>query len=376
MDAQSLAAHRQQFPALANKIYLNYGGQGPLPQVAATAITTAYQFEQTHGPFSTKVSHWIQDHIQDLRSALAATVQTTPDRIMLNESTTTGMNIPLWGLDWQAGDQILVSDAEHPGVLEIIGILSQRFGVELIECPLMLSQDPVAVLQRYLTPRTRMAVICHVFWNTGEVMPLADLVACCHDRGVLVHVDAAQSAGVLPLNLPETGVDFYAFTGHKWCCGPAGLGALYLSAAAQAQIQPTYVGWRSGKAAGTAGEYEIASIAWPLLAGLRAALACHDQVGSIQERYHHQVQLAQRLWHQLAEVPGLDRITPTPPQTGLVAFTLEGKDPIRVERELEQRQIVIRSLPHPVCLRVSVHYLTTEMELDQLVDALNDLMKS
>jgi len=372
----TLESFRSEFPALANKVYLNFGGQGPLARPTSQAIAEAYAYEQQEGPFCKAVSSWITEQITQLRQTLASYLGTTPERIALTESTTSGMNIPFWGLDWHPEDQILYTDAEHPGIRAIAQVIAQRFGVKLIQVPLMRSPDPVATLQEFITPQSRLLVISHVLWNTGRELPLRDLAHCCHQRGLLLHVDAAQSAGVLPLDLPGSGVDFYAFTGHKWLCGPAGVGALYISESAQAQMQPTYVGWRSLKAKGQAAEYEVATVPWPLFIGWKTAIEFHDQQGPVQERYQRQLQKSHSLWQRLGQIPGVTCLNPAPPDSGLVGFTIEGREPAQVEAELAEQKILIRSMNEPVCLRASVHYLTTEPELDRVVEAIQTIALS
>ena len=368
-----LDTFRAQFPALTNKIYLNFGGQGPLSQATSQAIMAAYAYEQQEGPFCKAVNHWITEQITQLRQVLATYLSTTPDRIALTESTTSGMNIPLWGLDWHPGDQILYTDAEHPGVRAITQAIAQRFGVELVQVPLMYSQDPVAVLKEFITPQSRLLVISHVLWNTGRVLPLQDLASCCHAQGLLLHVDAAQSAGVLPLDLPGSGVDFYAFTGHKWLCGPAGVGALYISESAQEQLQPTYVGWRSLRSKGQAAEYEVATVAWPLFIGWKTAIEIHNQQGRVEERYARQLEKSCSLWSHLQQIPGVTCLNPDPPGSGLVGFTIAGQEPATLETTLAEQKIFIRSMNEPVCLRASVHYFTTEAELEQVVEVIQTL---
>jgi L-cysteine/cystine lyase len=154
---------------------------------------------------------------------------------------------------------------------------------------------------------------------------------------VLVMVDAAQSVGVLPLDLPTLGVDFYAFTGHKWWCGPAGLGGLYTRPEAMAQIAPTFIGWRgitTDAAANPTGwkpngqRFEVATSNYALLAGLRTAIAHQAEWGTPSDRYHRLVTLAQRLWTQLQSVPQVRTVRQTPPDSGLVSFwILDHGDP-------------------------------------------------
>ncbi|MGK7906014.1 MAG: aminotransferase class V-fold PLP-dependent enzyme [Synechococcus sp.] len=365
----SLATHRSQFPALAGKTYLNFGGQGPLAQPAREAIFNAYDICSKLGPFSKAAFNWLMSEQDSLRLAMAKYLGTTPDCIALTESTIAGMNIPLWGLDWQAGDRLLLSDAEHYGVWEIARELRHRFGIELDTCPLSQGDNCVQTLADYLRPNTRMVCISHVLWNSGTILPLKDLAALCQDRGLLLHVDAAQSAGVLPLNLRELGVDFYAFTGHKWLCGPAGVGALYLSKRGQAAIRPTFTGWCKTYGKG-ADAFEVSTAAYPLRMGFKAALEMHDQFGKLEDRYQRQIRLAQLLWQQLQTIAGVEVCNLHLPQTGLVPFTVVDRDPVELELCLEQQGIYVRSMQDPESLRASIHYFTTEEEIGHLLEAI------
>ena len=112
--------YRQQFPALANKAYFNYGGQGPMPQAALDAILAAYERIQTQGPFGLKTSELVGRESNLTRQAIASELGVTAATIALTENVTAGCNIALWGLNWQPGDRILISDCEHPGVIASI----------------------------------------------------------------------------------------------------------------------------------------------------------------------------------------------------------------------------------------------------------------
>ena len=368
--ASLLVAHRQQFPALAGKSYLNYGGQGPLAQPARDAIASAFDTCDRLGPFSQSAFSWLFSEQDALLQALATLLNTTSDRIALTESTIAGMNIPLWGLDWRAGDRLLLSDAEHYGVWEIARELQARFGIELDTCPLSDSRDCVQTLADCLQPATRMVCISHVLWNSGTVLPLKALTSFCHDLDILVHVDAAQSVGVLPLNLPDLGVDYYAFTGHKWLCGPAGTGALYVSERGQAAIHPTYTGWCKTYAKGGAECFEVSTAAYPLRLGLKAAIELHERCGTAQERYCKQIVTSQRLWTELQAIAGVEVCNPQLPQTGLVPFTVANREPQELELLLEECRIYVRSMTDPPSLRASIHYFSSDEDIDRLLEAI------
>ncbi len=382
-NLSELSSYRQNFPALDNKSYFNYGGQGPMPEISLQAIYKSYQKVQNLGPFCGKVGKWALNEAVLIRGAIAAELGVSPDTITLTEDVTVGCNIPLWGLDWQAGDHILLSDCEHPGVIATIEEIQRRFNIEVSTCPIMATLNegnPVEVISQNLRPNTKLLVISHILWNTGQVLPLAEIVKACHHlfpSPIKVLADAAQSVGVLPLKLAETEVDFYAFTGHKWWCGPEGLGGLYVSAKVRESLSPTFIGWRSilkdktGKPIGWQPDgrrYEIATSAYPLYSGLREAIALHNQWGTATERYERIKELSAYLWGNLSKIPEIKCLRTAPPEAGLVSFELtNGKSHQELVEYLENKEIMVRTILDPDCVRACVHYFSGEAEIDKLV---------
>jgi L-cysteine/cystine lyase len=384
----TIEEQRQQFLGLANKTYFNFGGQGAMPQSSLDAIVNTHQYIQEVGPFSAQINSWLQEKTASLKIAIAEELKTTSDRLTLTDNVTTGCNIVLWGLEWQPGDSILMSDCEHPGVIAAVGEIARRFAVNVQICPILdtLNQENSAeVIQQHLTPNTRLVIISHLLWNTGQVLPLKEIVTLCHNytqskQPIKILVDAAQSVGCLELNLPELGVDYYAFTGHKWLCGPAGVGGLYISETAFADLQPTFIGWRSidfdpqGKPQNwkTNGQkFEIATSAYPEYLGLQAAIATHQQWGTSSQRFQRIRQLSQYLWFALTQINGVTCLKQSPPEAGLVSFQLPERNHFKVVNNLEKQGFFLRTIADPNCIRACVHYMSLTQEIDSLVAAIS-----
>jgi L-cysteine/cystine lyase len=379
-----------KFPALSNKSYFNYGGQGPMPQVTLDAIFAAYQQIQSQGPFGIKTSKLVIQESNLTRQAIASELGTSARSIALTENVTAGCNIALWGINWQPGDRILVSDCEHPGVIASIKEICRRFQVSIDFFPLLATLndgDPVGVITQRLQPQTRLVVLSHVLWNTGQVLPLAEITAAIHqysqanDR-IYVLVDAAQSVGLLPLNLDELGIDFYAFTGHKWWCGPEGVGGLYIRPDLIEDLNPTFIGWRGLDYSqpelpliNDARRYEVATSAYPLYAGLRASIELHQALGSSIDRATKIISLATYLWEQLQQVPGIKCLNQTAPQSGLVSFQVESDKHGTLVQLLEDNHFYLRTIVDPDCIRACTHYFTTIAEIDELIKCLSKLIK-
>ena len=199
---------RELCPALANKTYFNYGGQGPLPTPSLDAITSSWKRIQELGPFTTDIWPYISAEVNSTRGRLARLCNVPAHRIALSENVTTGCVLPLWGLPLDDGDHILISDCEHPGVVAACHELARRRQLQVHTLPVKqcrLGRDDqahtdhevLAALDEQLTNKTRIVVLSHLLWNTGQQMPIAAVAAQLqqHPARPFLLVDAAQSVG-------------------------------------------------------------------------------------------------------------------------------------------------------------------------------------
>lgn len=383
-NTSQLHQHRALFPALVNKTYFNYGGQGPMPQAAIDAVVSGHLEMQQLGPFGNAVYPWMNEQIATTRDCIASSLHVASETITLTENVTVGCNIAMWGINWQSGDHLLLTDCEHHAVIAIAQAIRRRFQVEVTTCPILTANNPVEVIKQHLRANTRLLAISHILWNTGQVLAVDKISQICSANQTLLLVDAAQSFGSMPLNLNQLGVDFYAFTGHKWMCGAAGLGGLYVRPKIRENLLPTFVGWRS-VITDTQGRlqdwhpdgrsYEVATSDFPLMAGLRAAMTTHSKWGSIEERYEQILKKSKYLWQKLQSIPEVRCLLTSPPESGLVSFQLTNTSQTsqKLVNYLEaQHNILTRTIANPDCVRACVHYFTLESEIDELVAAIQE----
>ncbi len=370
---------------LENRLYFNHGGQGLLPESTIEAISAAYRAVQRRGPFSMEAEQWITGQITQTRSLLADSLGCSPDALSFTESTSHSMNIPLWGLDWQAGDGLMISDCEHPGAFLPAHAVAQRYNLEIQKFDLLGAQDPVTAIEQALKPNTKLILLSHVLWNTGQVLPIKEITAVCRKQGALVLWDGAQSSGVIPAAFEECGVDFYGSTCHKWWMGPAGIGYLYIRPEILEQIRPTYVGWRSASAYvepfpwyKNGQRFEVATLPSELFFGLAQSLKLHQSFGTREERYARILELAKQLWLGLQDIPGLEPIHSEAPEAGLVCWHAPAlttpKELIRIVQQLEAQKVYVRMIPQPLCFRASVHYFNEPWEIEKLLAVLRTVV--
>ena len=187
-----------------------------------------------------------------------------------------------------------------------------------------------------------------------------------HPQQPFLLVDAAQSFGQIPVEDAAAAADIYAFTGHKWACGPEGLGGVALSERVVAEASPTVIGWRSLRDESKldlnstdlfhhdSRRFEVATSCVPLMAGLRCSLQLLENAGSAQQRWNHIRALSGKFWQALQ---GLDHVTPlleVPPASGLVSFQIIGDvAPTEHVKQLGSARSRIQSPCAPSCFTCS-----------------------
>ena len=392
---------RQLMPALENKTYFNYGGQGPLPSPSLEAIKSSWETIQELGPFTNKVWPYVMKEVELTKKSLAHICGVTKDRIALTENVTSGCVLPLWGLPFKKSDRILISDCEHPGVvaacrelarrkhlkIDILHVQQLRDGAEKeIKTKNLLLEE----LETSLEPDTKLVVLSHILWNTGQIMPIEDVSKRLleHPKKPFLLVDAAQSFGQLSIVGAANNADIYAFTGHKWACGPEGLGGVAVSKRVLEESNPTLIGWRALKKEGSiyhdnpnpfhqdARRYEIATSCVPLLAGLRSSLDLLEEEAPIKDRLNKIKKLSLKLWVELNEIKNIQTIIQGAPPSGLVSFSLLGQTTENaLVKSLGEKGLWIRVLEDPNWLRACIHVTTKESEILSLGKAIKKFIQ-
>ena len=369
---------RHDLPAVRAAAYLNAGTFGPLPTPVRDAVRDYLDEAADRGRIGQAGYDRWMELTAAARAAFARALDTDVEEIALTHSATDGINLVLSGLTWEAGDEVVTTDQEHPGLTAPLAALARRYGVVVREAAVGDGSDAVAAVEAALTDRTRVVAVSHVLWTTGAVLPVAELTRVAHDAGALLLVDGAQSSGAVPLNVEELGTDFYAVPGQKWLCGPSGTGALHVRAERVEMLEPAWPWYGTeerepGQAprlwAG-ARRFDAGTVSLGAMAGLTAAVAWRDAVGW-SEGHARAATLTRSLRLALTELPGVEPLA-AEGRAPLVAFRVEGHDATAVSAELEARGVLVRPLPSGT-LRAAVGFWNDERDLDRLVEGLRGL---
>ena len=379
---------RAEIPATASLTYLNTGWQGPSPRSVITAVQEAF-FMEAEAPTAPPTYERRLAVSRRARHALADLIGATPEEVSLQQNTTEGINIVVSGLGLKPADEVITCSLEHPSVVVPFYYSRERFGVTAKFVCLTVGDSDAQILARFdsaLTPATKLIVLSHVTYASGQLLPMTEICRLAHDSGAYVLLDAAQSVGQMPVDVGELGCDFCAFPGHKWLLGPAATGALYVRRDLIERLNPPKVSNRAADYYDFRGEFrprvdciekfELTTTSAPLLAGLVAAIEFVHGI-DLDAIWRRTRGLARYATRGLARVQGVRMVSPESEEavaSGLVSFSLPGVPPEVMTACLWERgRVVARTVPDASCTRLSLHVFNTEEEVDAVVAIVEEL---
>lgn len=376
---------RSEFPALEKSIYMNTGGSGPMPRAAIDEITNSYSAMQSEGPDMPAVRGPIQERLEQTRETVAGAFGVTPEEIAFVRCVSEGISTIAYGMEWQAGDEVIVTDEEHPSGIMIWLTLAERKGIKVKKLPLVADKDDLlARLDNLITNRTRLLSLSHVTTDTGTRLPVTDISRMAHERGIPVILDGAQSVGQFPVNLQEMDCDFYSCTGHKWLLGGWGTGFLYVK---KDWIERLNVSWTGSQAGtwdrdtdvlefpNTAHRFEFGGRHDPLYNAMGKAIEFVGSVG-LQNIEARTSELADQLKSAIAEIPGATLRSPESREfsTGIVTFSVDGLSGTDLNSQmLERWRILGRPALKQTAMRLSIAFFNSEEEISQVTSAISTL---
>ena len=376
----ALETVRSGMPSSRRAVYLNAGTFGPLPTRAADAQRARVDDVETRGRLGSAGYAEFLRIREEARAAFAESMASDAARIALTHSTSGGINLVLGGMAFAEGDEIVTTDNEHAGLLEPLGALQRRYGIQVRVAEVLRGGDALAAVTSLIGPRTRMVALSHVLWGNGRVLPLREISEAAHAAGVPVLVDGAQGVGAIDVDPVALGVDAYAGTGQKWLCGPNGVGFLWVAEGFEERFEvaaPSYYS-RDFRSEGApfwpgARRHDGASLSTGALAGLTAAVQFRRELVGWSEGATQMAGVRARCIEALAAVPGVTIQADCEGAAPLVAFTVEGHTAVEVVEALEKAAVLARSLPGLDWVRVSLGYWINDGDLERLAAALRAL---
>jgi isopenicillin-N epimerase len=289
------AEMRKQFLIPEDDIYLNNGTVGSSPAPVLRAIfdgyTTTEKMDQ-QDPEDYPI--WGYAAWNEFRDPLAEFVGCTRDEIALLRNATEANSYIANGIDLKPGDEVLMTDQEHPGGVHPWNLKAKRYGIVVKQITLPRPvKDTAQVLNLFndaITPRTRLIFFSHITTFSGVVLPAKEICALARSKKILSAVDGAHVPGMMRLNIREIGCDMYSASPHKWLFATKGSGFLYVRDEVIDRLWNTIVteGWDEPKLRAERFQ-RIGSSNVPALWGLRASIKLANDIGinRIERRHRY-----------------------------------------------------------------------------------------
>ena len=373
---------RKQFLIPADEVYLNNGTVGSSPAPVLRAIFEGYETcEKMNQADPEDYPIWGYAAWNEFRDPLAAFVGCQRDEIALLRNATEANSYIANGIDLKAGDEVVITDQEHPGGEHPWDLRAKRYGVVIKKVTLPKPvENPAQVLNLFndaITPRTRVFFFSHITTVTGVVLPAKELSALARSKGILSAVDGAHVPGMMRLNLRELGCDMYSSSPHKWLQAPKGSGFLYVRDEVIDRVWNTIAteGWDDPKLRAERFQ-RIGSSNVPALWGLRASIQLANDIG-MDRIERRQRQLCDSILAAMVKRGATSWTSPDPAMRCAIA-TVNVPPVPRMELEnwmWKEKKIRIRG-GEPNKLRLSTPYYLSRQDIERFLDAFDEFRKS
>ena len=316
-------------------------------------------------------------HLRAAAALVGEFVGAAAEDLVFVDNITAGANAVLRSFPFVAGDEILVTNLGYGGVTNIAHYVARTTGatVRSIELPWpgAAPHEFVDAIAAGIGPHTRLMIVDHITAETALVLPLAEIIAACHDRGVLVLVDGAHAPGGIPIDIASYGADWYTANLHKWAWAPRSCGILWAAPQHHGTLHPTVISW--GLDHGITAEFDLLGTRDPtpfLIAPF--AIAMMREFG-LAEIYTYNHALAWWAGQHLAQRWGTTFATPEAMIGSMVNVTLPralaDADAASVRARLGDVgiEVPVFAHPHGLTLRVSAQIYVGRDDIDRLGDA-------
>lgn len=364
-------------------VYLNNGTVGSSPTPVLQAVFDSYfECERLSQTDPEDYPIWGYGLWNEYRQPLADFIGCKLSEIAITRNATESNSYIANGLDFAPGDEVLMTDQEHPGGEHPFNVRAKRAGivVKKIELPkpVKSAAEVLNLFNDAITPRTRLIFFSHITTVTGVVLPAKQICALARSKGILSAVDGAHVTGMMPLNVHDIGCDFYTSSPHKWLQAPKGSGYLFVREEVVPRLWNTIVteGWDE-PARGAQRFQQIGSSNVPVIAGMRAALKLANSIGMDRIEKRHR-QLADYLLAEMLK-RGVESWTSPDPSLRCGILSVNAAPIVRIELEKwlwAEKKIRIRGGSQPGKLRLSTPYYVQKPDIDRYLAAYDEYKKA
>lgn len=374
-------------------IYLdNAATTHPKPKSVITAVNNAMQnlsFNPGRGGYS--AADRTAEAVFECRKKLGEMFACPPDRVVFTQNCTLALNFCIKGL-LKKGDHVITSSLEHNAVMRpLYSMRSLGVEVDIAQVIFGDSEATARSFERLIRPNTRAIICTHASNVTGTVLPIEKIGRICKEKGIIFIVDAAQTAGVLPINMEEMCIDYLCIAAHKGLYAPTGAGALLIRGECPTPIIEGGTGTSSlmlTQPDELPERLESGTLPIVSIVGISAGVDFVRSRG-IDNIYSHEIALTVRAFKELGNIGGI-RLYSNPPEryfsAPVLAFNIIGSNSEEVGRLLAERGIAVRAGLHCApsahkhigtldtgAVRIAPSYFTRSEDIDNLLRAVQSI---
>jgi len=371
---------QRQFPLEDRLIYLNAANVCPASRPVMDRHIEYLRDFHANPSFQNRDKY--VEMRESLRGKAAGMLRVAADEIAVTRNTSEGSNIVVKGIDLKPGDEVIVTDHNHPSNNDSWKVRARRDGfvVKTVPTPIPArsADELIGGIERAVTGRTRVIAVTHLTSTTGILYPAREIAALARRRGIWMHLDGAQTFGALDVDLSAIGCDSYSTSAHKWLMGPLEAGLLFVRAGRIPELWPSIV--TAGWAENLKGARKLEVLGQrddPRVVALEAGLDFVNLIGMTNVEARMRA-LAARAKTGLAAISSVELKTNMQPELcgGVVKFKLRNVPTRRAYETLwERHRISVSSTPSGDSegIRFSPHVYNSFEQIDQAVAAVKEL---
>ena len=372
-------AVRKLFPITENFAYFLCSGETPLPKPAAKAAHEMIDAAMNSAILATVLS---KPMVEDTRGKVAKLLGCDADEVAFSRNTTEGTLWLAQSMPWEKGDEALVTRGEHGNIVYPF-MAQEHNGVKVVFVEQDNRRITPEVIEKGITDRTRVVAISCPQFDNGQRADLKGIAKVCHERDIVLHVDAIQCLGAIRLNVREMDIDCISAGTYKWLLGLSGLGVFYCRKSLLAKLRPVHVGWNSLEEevsaefqsdsydfdpARSARRYEEGAKNLVGIAALNASLSLIEEIGveNIERRVK---ELTDYLCEQ-ARAKGCEILSPREGDewSGIVLLRLPKQDPYKLAEDLRGELVMVYGMRN--CLIMGVNFYNNQEDIDRLLSSI------
>lgn len=379
-----IQAFRAETTGTAERIHLNNAGASLPPDIVVNTMVDFLREEALYGGYETEAKY--RARLDDTHALIAQLINAYPNEIALVENASAAWDIAFNGLDFQKGDEVIISEMEY--VSNVLGLLNAQklYGIVIKMIPNDAGGNfPINALEAAITARTKLIAVTHVPSTAGNVLPAAAIGEVARKYHIVYLLDACQSVGQIPVDVQAIGCDMLAVTGRKYLRGPRGSGFLYVRRQMLDKLKVLFFDGRTVSNVNQQGfviREDARRFEWyeknpAVILGLQKAVEYVLKIGI--ERIWQRIQYLAFLFRQrLRELDGIVVHDQGDELCGIVTFSISGVPAAAVKKKLAAKNINVnigfaKSTLYYMnrkgldgIIRASVHYYNTEEEIERV----------